>query len=136
MIDRVAVIGAGQMGNGIAHVFAQSGIPVMMIDVSGEALDRGWTQHDDETLKAQGAASATGIGFMIYGGLASPAWLGWALPPMWPTKSSIIRPVRSRESQLFTSATSFSRSAGPLWTLGESTLNVFWRASRRNADML
>ncbi|HEX2602758.1 MAG TPA: 3-hydroxybutyryl-CoA dehydrogenase [Gemmatimonadaceae bacterium] len=41
MIDRVAVIGAGQMGNGIAHVFAQSGIPVMMIDVSGEALDRG-----------------------------------------------------------------------------------------------
>jgi 3-hydroxybutyryl-CoA dehydrogenase len=41
MIDRVAVIGAGQMGNGIAHVFAQSGIPVMMIDVSREALDRG-----------------------------------------------------------------------------------------------
>jgi len=41
MTDRVAVIGAGQMGNGIAHVFAQSGIPVMMIDVSGEALDRG-----------------------------------------------------------------------------------------------
>ena len=25
MTDRVAVIGAGQMGNGIAHVFAQSG---------------------------------------------------------------------------------------------------------------
>ncbi len=41
MTDRVAVIGAGQMGNGIAHVFAQSGIPVMMIDVSREALDRG-----------------------------------------------------------------------------------------------
>ncbi|HJQ52653.1 MAG TPA: 3-hydroxybutyryl-CoA dehydrogenase [Gemmatimonadaceae bacterium] len=41
MTDRVAVIGAGQMGNGIAHVFAQSGIPVTMIDVSREALDRG-----------------------------------------------------------------------------------------------
>ena len=36
MTDRVAVIGAGQMGNGIAHVFAQSGIPVTMIDVSEE----------------------------------------------------------------------------------------------------
>jgi 3-hydroxybutyryl-CoA dehydrogenase len=41
MTDRVAVIGAGQMGNGIAHVFAQSGTPVMMIDVSREALDKG-----------------------------------------------------------------------------------------------
>jgi 3-hydroxybutyryl-CoA dehydrogenase len=41
MTDRVAVVGAGQMGNGIAHVFAQSGIPVTMIDVSQEALERG-----------------------------------------------------------------------------------------------
>ncbi|MFL5556249.1 MAG: 3-hydroxybutyryl-CoA dehydrogenase [Gemmatimonadaceae bacterium] len=41
MTDRVAVIGAGQMGNGIAHVFAQAGFPVTMIDVSQEALDRG-----------------------------------------------------------------------------------------------
>ena len=41
MTDRVAVIGAGQMGNGIAHVFAQSGFPVTMIDVSAEALSKG-----------------------------------------------------------------------------------------------
>jgi 3-hydroxybutyryl-CoA dehydrogenase len=41
MTDRVAVVGAGQMGNGIAHVFAQSGIPVTMIDVSEDALQRG-----------------------------------------------------------------------------------------------
>ena len=39
--ERVAVIGAGQMGNGIAHVFAQSGFPVTMIDVSSDALGRG-----------------------------------------------------------------------------------------------
>jgi len=37
----VAVIGAGTMGNGIAHVFAQYGYPVTMIDVSAEALSRG-----------------------------------------------------------------------------------------------
>ncbi len=41
MTDRVAVIGAGQMGNGIAHVFAQAGMPVTMIDVSDDALRRG-----------------------------------------------------------------------------------------------
>jgi 3-hydroxybutyryl-CoA dehydrogenase len=35
------VIGAGQMGNGIAHVFAQSGFPVTMIDVTDDALKRG-----------------------------------------------------------------------------------------------
>ncbi len=39
--DVIAVIGAGQMGNGIAHVFAQSGHTVTMIDVSAEALERG-----------------------------------------------------------------------------------------------
>src|SRR5215212_8707795 len=41
MSERIAVIGAGQMGNGITHVFAQSGYDVTMIDVSQEALDRG-----------------------------------------------------------------------------------------------
>src|ERR1700759_2303319 len=40
MAERVAVIGAGQMGNGIAHVFAQSGFDVTMIDVSADALER------------------------------------------------------------------------------------------------
>ncbi|MGH7617279.1 MAG: 3-hydroxybutyryl-CoA dehydrogenase [Gemmatimonadaceae bacterium] len=41
MAERVAVIGAGQMGNGIAHVFAQTGFDVTMIDVSADALTRG-----------------------------------------------------------------------------------------------
>ena len=38
MSDVIAVIGAGQMGNGIAHVCAAAGIPVTMIDVSADAL--------------------------------------------------------------------------------------------------
>lgn len=40
-IERAAVVGAGQMGNGIAHVFATSGHQVTMIDVSSDALKRG-----------------------------------------------------------------------------------------------
>lgn len=39
-VQRVAVVGAGQMGNGITHVFAASNLPVTMIDVSADALTR------------------------------------------------------------------------------------------------
>jgi 3-hydroxybutyryl-CoA dehydrogenase len=38
MTDRFAVVGAGQMGNGIAHVCAASGFAVTLIDVSADAL--------------------------------------------------------------------------------------------------
>ena len=41
MSEHIAVIGAGQMGNGIAHVFAQHGYAVTMIDVAEGALGRG-----------------------------------------------------------------------------------------------
>jgi len=37
----IAVIGAGTMGNGIAHTFAQNGFTVKLIDVSEKALDKG-----------------------------------------------------------------------------------------------
>ena len=43
MAERIAVLGAGQMGNGIAHVFAQSGYDVTMIDISSDALEKGKT---------------------------------------------------------------------------------------------
>jgi 3-hydroxybutyryl-CoA dehydrogenase len=39
-IKKVAVIGAGTMGNGIAHVFAQNGFAVSLIDVSQDQLDK------------------------------------------------------------------------------------------------
>lgn len=40
-IKKILVIGAGTMGNGIAHVFAQYGFDVVMNDISEEALNRG-----------------------------------------------------------------------------------------------
>jgi 3-hydroxybutyryl-CoA dehydrogenase len=40
-ISEIAVIGAGQMGNGIAHVFAAAGFEVAVIDVAEPALQRG-----------------------------------------------------------------------------------------------
>ncbi|MGR3493407.1 MAG: 3-hydroxybutyryl-CoA dehydrogenase, partial [Shimia sp.] len=40
-IRSVGVVGAGQMGNGIAHVMALAGYEVLMTDISQDALDRG-----------------------------------------------------------------------------------------------
>jgi 3-hydroxybutyryl-CoA dehydrogenase len=39
-MKNITVIGAGTMGNGIAHVFAQNGFSVSLVDVSKDALDK------------------------------------------------------------------------------------------------
>jgi len=39
-MKHIGVIGAGTMGNGIAHVFAQSGYSIRLIDLSQDALDK------------------------------------------------------------------------------------------------
>lgn len=40
MVQRVSVIGAGTMGNGIAHVFVQNGFTVNLIDVNAQQLEK------------------------------------------------------------------------------------------------
>lgn len=40
-MERIGVLGAGQMGNGIAQVFAQHGYTVAMVDISDAAVERG-----------------------------------------------------------------------------------------------
>jgi 3-hydroxybutyryl-CoA dehydrogenase len=40
-MKNITVIGAGTMGNGIAHTFAQSGYNVSLVDISQENIDRG-----------------------------------------------------------------------------------------------
>lgn len=42
-MECIAVIGSGTMGNGIAHVFAQRGYKVQLVDISREALENGIT---------------------------------------------------------------------------------------------
>lgn len=39
-VTRVGVVGAGTMGNGIAHVFALAGFPVVLADIDAAQLDR------------------------------------------------------------------------------------------------
>ena len=40
MIKNLTVIGAGTMGNGIAHTFAQNNFNVNLVDISSESLDK------------------------------------------------------------------------------------------------
>ena len=41
VMSKIAVIGSGTMGNGIAHVFAQNGNKVNLVDISEDALQKG-----------------------------------------------------------------------------------------------
>ncbi len=71
MITQVSVIGAGTMGNGIAHVFAQSGFKVTLIDVQAAQLEKAIATitknfdrqiakgHIDEAIKIQALANIT-----------------------------------------------------------------------------
>lgn len=52
MINKIAVIGAGTMGNGIAHVCALAGHDVLLIDISVESLERA-IQTIQKNLKRQ-----------------------------------------------------------------------------------
>ena len=47
-IKNVSVIGAGTMGNGIAHVFAQTGFKVTLIDVNATQLEKAITEVKKE----------------------------------------------------------------------------------------
>jgi 3-hydroxyacyl-CoA dehydrogenase len=48
LIAAIAVIGAGTMGGGIAMNFLNAGIPVKMLEMKQEALDRGSRHHSQE----------------------------------------------------------------------------------------
>jgi len=53
-IERIGVIGAGQMGNGIAHVLALSGIDVVLDDINPDAL-KGAMERIDRNMHRQAA---------------------------------------------------------------------------------
>ena len=58
-MSRVAVIGAGTMGNGIAHVFAQAGWQTLLIDVSPESLKKGKATIEKNTERQVGKGTLT-----------------------------------------------------------------------------
>lgn len=60
---KIAVIGAGTMGNGIAHVFAQHGYRVQLTDISAKTLDQGLQtiSRNLDRMKAKEVLSADAV---------------------------------------------------------------------------
>ncbi|MGB3177630.1 MAG: 3-hydroxybutyryl-CoA dehydrogenase [Albidovulum sp.] len=60
-IKSVGIVGAGQMGNGIAHIFALAGFDVLMTDIGQEALDKAVAliDHNLERQVGRGKISAS-----------------------------------------------------------------------------
>ena len=54
-IKQVGVVGAGQMGNGIAHVFALAGYDVLMTDIAEDSLAKALA-HDRPEHRTPGRA--------------------------------------------------------------------------------
>jgi 3-hydroxybutyryl-CoA dehydrogenase len=71
-IARVGVIGAGQMGNGIAQVFAQNDVQVVMLDVNEDALKKGMAQIQKS------------LGKLVEKGKLQPPMMGAALARIQP----------------------------------------------------
>lgn len=58
-IKKVGVIGAGQMGNGIAHVFALSGYGVVLNDIAPESVDNALKQIGKNLARQEGKGAIT-----------------------------------------------------------------------------
>jgi 3-hydroxybutyryl-CoA dehydrogenase len=80
MIEKIGVIGAGQMGSGIAHVSALAGRTVMMLDVEQDRLDKAVSTIEknlarqasrgkisDEEVKATLARISTSVDYAAFG---------------------------------------------------------------------
>src|SRR5690349_13912034 len=62
MLQKIAVIGAGTMGNGIAHVFAQAGFTVHLTDVNTSQLEKALqtiSKNFDRQIAKQAATEET-----------------------------------------------------------------------------
>lgn len=120
MTERIAVVGAGQMGNGIAHVFAQSGFPVTMIDVSQAALDKGRATIEknlDRQLKK--GAIAAGAPAEVLGRISLATALDAA------QDSTLVIEAATENSDLkFKIFTELDRLAGPAAILATNTSSI------------
>ncbi|HEX4663601.1 MAG TPA: 3-hydroxybutyryl-CoA dehydrogenase [Terriglobales bacterium] len=102
-IRKVGVIGAGTMGNGIAHVFARSGYEVALCEVAQQYLDRGLATISKnlerevakgKTTAEESAAALRRIrGFLDRKALAECDFVIEAATEQFETKSEIFRDI-------------------------------------------
>jgi 3-hydroxyacyl-CoA dehydrogenase len=79
-IDSVGIVGAGTMGGGIAMNFLNAGIPVMIVDATREALDRGLNtvRRNYEKTAKKGRLSIADVDARISKLAGSLDWSGFA----------------------------------------------------------
>ena len=89
-MEKVAVIGAGTMGNGIAHTFAQFGYKVSLIDISQNSLDNAIatiTKNLDRMVAkeriSESDKQATLANLTTYTEMSDGVWLWKQLQKMW-----------------------------------------------------
>jgi 3-hydroxybutyryl-CoA dehydrogenase len=105
-IERVGVIGAGTMGNGIAQACATAGVDVVMVDVAQAALDRGMAaigasldrlqKKEKITAEARSAALARVTASTDYANLARADLIIEAATENLELKLRILRDVAAR----------------------------------------
>jgi 3-hydroxybutyryl-CoA dehydrogenase len=89
-MKRVAVIGAGTMGNGIAQVFATAGSQVLLVDSIQPALDKGMAAIDSSLTRMVSKQKITEANAKAALARITPAGVlaGIALPTSWAEPSS------------------------------------------------
>ena len=135
-IKRVAVIGAGMMGSGIALVFLNAGLPVTMLDSTADALQRATKSvktYFDRQVALQrlpadvaGARVAALSTSLSYGDIADADLLVEAVFESWAAKESVFRQMDRHAKP------------GAILATNTSTLNVDRIAefTQRPADVL
>jgi hypothetical protein len=120
-IRKVAVVGAGTMGNGIVHVFAQNGYDVTMIDVREDALEKALAtiggNMDRQIRRARSSEEDK----------STPRWGASAPPPTsprWPTPTWWWRPPPRTATSSSASSRRSTRHAPPRAILASNTSSI------------
>ena len=121
MVEKIGIIGAGTMGNGIAQICAAAGLPVTMVDISDAAVERGLAavgsslerlvKKDKMTAPDREAALARITGTTDKGGLANCELVIEAATENEELKIRILRdlcPTLKREALIATNTSSIS----------------------------
>ena len=132
-IQSVGVVGAGTMGGGIAQVFAQAGLPVVLVDVADPMLDRARRaiQKSLDTLVAKGKLTPPDRDAAL-GRLTATTTFDRIAPADYIVEA-IVEDVKAKQA-LFTSLDAIAKPAAILASNTSSISITLLGAATRRAD--
>jgi len=120
-MDKVTVIGAGTMGNGITHVFAQNGFKVNLVDVSKPQLDKA-VATIEKNLDRQIAKGA--ITEEVKASTLQNITTGSTLAPAVKESSLVIEAATENESIKLAIFREINEAAGPECIMASNTSSI------------